>query len=345
MCLYSQPAKNRKYTENNKNGGIIPAALDIRTKWIKTTCGNCIECRKKKANDWRIRLLEDIKTNKNGKMITLTFSNEGIKEITEEHTIKRTDKKTGEIKKILIKHLYGYDKDNQIATKAVRLFLERYRKEYGKSLRHWLITELGHKGTENIHLHGIIWTNKPMTEIERLWKYGFIWKGHMIKGKILNYVNAKTVNYTIKYISKIDQRNKEYKGIVLCSPGIGANYISVNDITNAYKGKQTNETYRTDTGHKIKLPKYYRDKIYTEAERESLWLYKLDEKIKWVNGEKIDISNGEEDYKNVLQFYRRKNTELGYGGRPNENRKEHEELRRETLIQKRINTASGGVKQ
>ena len=34
-----------------------------------------------------------------------------------------------------------------------------------KSVRHWLITELGHNGTENIHLHGIIWTNKNIEAI------------------------------------------------------------------------------------------------------------------------------------------------------------------------------------
>ena len=29
------------------------------------------------------------------------------------------------------------------ATRAVRFFLERWRKEYKKSLRHWLVTEIG----------------------------------------------------------------------------------------------------------------------------------------------------------------------------------------------------------
>ena len=37
----------------------------------------------------------------------------------------------------------GYEKDNNIATLSVRRFLERWRKEFKRSVRHWLITELG----------------------------------------------------------------------------------------------------------------------------------------------------------------------------------------------------------
>ena len=67
--------------------------------------------------------------------------------------------------------------DNSIATIGVRRFLERWRKEYGnmKGIRHWLITELGHKGTENIHLHGIIWTNEDFEKVREHWKYGYVY--------------------------------------------------------------------------------------------------------------------------------------------------------------------------
>lgn len=60
-------------------------------------------------------------------------------------------------------------------------------------------------------------------------------------------------------------------------------------------------------------------------------------------GEKIDIKKGYKLYNNIRNFYRQLNAQLGYGGQPNENRKEHEEKRREELIQRRIKKASGGV--
>ena len=65
MCLYPTLIKNTKYTKTKKNGGIIPAVRDKRVLGVPIGCGRCMECMKKKKRDWQIRLLEDIKTNKN----------------------------------------------------------------------------------------------------------------------------------------------------------------------------------------------------------------------------------------------------------------------------------------
>lgn len=65
----------------------------------------------------------------------------------------------------------GYDLDNGIVTRAVRYFLERWRKENKKSLRHWFISELGGGQTEHVHLHGIVWTDDVKGVIKH-WQYG-----------------------------------------------------------------------------------------------------------------------------------------------------------------------------
>ena len=122
----------------------------------------------------------------------------------------------------------GYYIDDYIIKRSTRLFLERWRKEFGKSLRHWFVSELGHQGTENVHMHGIVWTDNIHALKER-WGYGFVWDGYNTLGKRLNYVNEKTVNYLIKYISKIDTKHKYYKSRILCSPGIGKDYINNGD--------------------------------------------------------------------------------------------------------------------
>ena len=57
----------------------------------------------------------------------------------------------------VLKNKYNLEDDNDIATKAMRLCLERVRKSTGKSVKHWFITELGHDKTERLHLHGIVW--------------------------------------------------------------------------------------------------------------------------------------------------------------------------------------------
>lgn len=322
MCLYPRLIKNRKYVSNKKNGGNIPTVSDERTRYVPVGCQDCIECRKQKARSWQIRLLEDIKTNTNGKFITLTFSDQSYADLAKE--IEESDNKEK------IETPKGYILDNKIATLAIRRFNERWRQKHGKALRHWLVTELGHKGTENIHLHGIIWTNTNNDTIKRLWNYGFIWIG--------KYVNAMTVNYIVKYVNKRDLDHKAYKSIVLTSPGIGGNYMHNEDWKkNKYNGINTIETYRTETGHKTSMPIYWRNKIYTEEEREKLWLQRLDKEERWVCGQRIDMKKNEKDYDKIVKFYRKRNKELGYGnGEVTSDVEQYERQRRILIQQTRI---------
>jgi len=322
MCLYPKLIKNRKYTSNKKNGGVIPQVTDPRTLMVPVGCQKCMECKKQKSRNWQVRLQEEIRHNKNGKFITLTFSDESIKELTKE-----------------IEGIKGYDLDNEIATLATRRFLERWRKKYKKSVRHWLVTELGGNGTENIHMHGIIWTNETAETINKIWKYGYTWVGDK---KNEGYVNERTVNYIVKYISKTDEKHKEYNSKVLTSAGIGKNYITRHDATkNKYNEKETKETYTTKQGIKLPLPIYYRNQIYTEEEKEKLWLKKLDQEIRYVGGEKIDISKGEEEYYKTLEYYRKKNKRLGYGDdQKNWSLKRYENERRNIKTLTRIKRAN-----
>lgn len=347
MCLYPKLIKNRKYTANKKNGGVIPPVIDERTRWVPIGCQKCMECRKQKARGWQVRLLEDIKQNTNGKFITLTFSNEWIKNIVEGYTNDNNEWVEG-----IGTELEGYELDNQIATVATRYFLERWRKTYGRTLRHWFVTELGHEGTENIHIHGIVWPHIEgtipaiMNEIEKHWKHGFVWKWKIEKGRRVNYVNESTVNYIIKYVTKADGLHKEYKSIILTSPGIGKNYTEAREAWKKakFKGTETDETYRTRTGHKIALPIYWRNKVFTDQEREALWLQKLDKQVRWVCGEKIDISKDERDYYAVLQHYRDKNTRLGYGNDTKDWSREQYERQRRLILQKaRMAPTRGGA--
>lgn len=323
MCLYPKLIKNRKYVKNKKNGGNIPTVPDERMKIVPIGCGNCMECRKRKAREWQVRLSEEIKHNRNGKFITLTFSNQSIKKLINENE---------ELQKI-----EGYELDNEIATKATRLFLERWRKKYKRSLRHWFVTELGHEGTENIHLHGIVWTEHSLSTLADLWKYGYVWIGENEGGS--NYVGNRTVSYIVKYVHKVDTDHKYYKSKVLTSPGIGSNYLKRPDHErNKFKGKETNEAYRTESGHKLSLPIYYRNKIYSEKERDQLWIQKLDQDIRYVGGIKVKNSDTK-GYYNILELQREKNMRLGYGTDEKDwNRENYEIERRKLMISKRLNS-------
>ena len=127
-------------------------------------------------------------------------------------------------------------------------------------------------------------------------------------------MNEKTINYITKYVTKVDEHNKTYQGVILTSAGIGGQYINRFDSQrNKFNGSETKEYYLTRTGEKLALPIYWRNKIYTEEQREQLWINKLDKEERWVCGEKISIKNGQEEYEKVLEYYRKINTRLGYG--------------------------------
>lgn len=335
MCLYPRIIQNQKYVPNKKNGGVVPIVKDRRVLATPIGCGFCIECKNQEAAKWQVRMSEDVRVNTNGKFVTLTFSNESIAKIVKE--INKGDAK-----------LEGYELDNAIATYAVRDFCERWRardrkvngRGKGKSVRHWFITELGHKGTENVHLHGIVWTDKDVKEVRECWKWGYSWVGkRKDNGEYKSYVNEKTVNYIIKYVKKMDKDHKYFKPKVLGSPGIGKGFMDRTDWEqNKYKEGKTDESYKNRGGFRFALPRYYRDKIYNDDEKELLWLEKLDKNVRYVLGKKIDVSKSTEEYEKAVKMARLKNDELGYGGKFDYDQMEYEKQRRVMLTNKRIET-------
>jgi len=307
MCLYPKLIENRKYKANKKNGGVIPPVSDKRTLMVPVGCGKCIECKKQKARNWQVRLHEELRHDKSGQFVTLTFSDEEYKKLSEEIT-----------------GVTDYNLDNEIATLATRRFLERWRKKYKTSVKHWLVTELGHNGTENIHIHGLLWTKEKKETIEQIWKYGWIYIG--------DYVNEKTINYIVKYVNKTDKDHPNYNSKILTSAGIGNKYLErIDSKKNKYNPIETKETYTTRQGIKLNLPIYYRNKIYTEEEREKLWLEKLDKEERWVCGEKVDISKNEENYNKLRDYYRKLNDRLGYGNNEIDHEKKRYEINRRKL--------------
>lgn len=330
MCINKSLKKNKKYVINKKNGGNVPPCNDKRQLYVWIPCGQCYVCKKKKAREWRMRIAEDIKVNNNAKIITLTFNTESLKKLA-----KRCE------------GAKGYELDNQICKIAVKLWRERWRKKYGRSPRHWLITELGHGETEHVHMHGIIWKderynieNELTEEVEKTWKYGYVGKGKIdwITGKRINYVNEKTAAYFTKYVNKIDEDHKEYKQIILTSPGIGKTFLeSEKAKDNEYRGKNTNQMYNMDNGGVLPMPEYFRKKLYTDEEREQLTSYMLDKETIYIAGIEYRKDIGDDKINMINKSLQEKNARMGYGnGKPNYERRLIENARRRKIQQNRL---------
>ena len=201
---------------NKKNNWNPPKCEDYRVLYVTAACGKCLECRKQKQREWLVRISEGLRHDPNAYFMTLTFSGEKLEEY---------------------KKLCNSEDPNTIATKAMRLMLERCRRKLKHSIKHWFITELGHNGTERIHLHGLVWGIGMDKLVEEKWQNGIVFTG--------TFVNEKTINYITKYITKTDEYHKEFTGQILCSAGIGHGYTQRADANkHVYKRGETIETYR-----------------------------------------------------------------------------------------------------
>lgn len=263
MCKNKIIIKNKRYQPTKKNGYTKETPRDRRLSYIEIPCGECKECKKKRKEMWRLRIENELLDSKSAIFFTGTFSDEAIENI---------------------KKQYGVKEENDIATKANRLFLERLRKKYKIKLTHWCITELGSK-KGRIHIHGIFFIKENQDikyikdKIKREWDFGWNYLGYVDQGK--------TINYITKYMLKENENFKEFKPKVLASQKIGIGFIERNK--RFYKYKEKNGEIEANTkmeyldGRETYLIKYYKEKLYTTEERENILLSILDEKKRRIN--------------------------------------------------------------
>ena len=304
--MWSGKMRNKRYEKTEKNKGIIPAltGADIRLEKCDIPCGLCPECRRQKKNWWEARLIEEFKERPYGQFVTLTIAPEWEKEL-EQLTLDR-------FKRMELDREEGAEKDStEIAITCIHLFTDRWRKEYGKAPRRWLITELGHKGTyydglgklrhktERLHLHGLlfekkdkfgklVWVNEHNKKLgrksailDKLWKYGKCNVGY-------SEINEKVIGYCLKYVLKVDEEHEGFYGRILPSRGIGRNYVERNRERHQYKGEETNTKYTRPNGSICSLPPYWKNKLFTDKEREELRIKQMDKEVEIVNGKEIE---------------------------------------------------------
>lgn len=269
MCLYPKLIKNKKYLPNKKNGYNAPICKEEIFRYVTADCGKCLECRKKKMREWKVRLIEELRYNHNAIFVTLTLNNESLEKMWK-------------------------PKD------YIRRFLERYRKKTKKSVKHWFVTEAGEENGR-LHFHGIIWDWNNEIELNKTWKYGFVYIG--------NYVNEKSINYIVKYMLKPNLKFKDFKQEVFCSAGIGKNFI--NRPQALISKKKLEEFYRLNNGQKIAMPKYYKNKLFDDNTREKLWKEKIEKGIAYILGQPCSMDN-EQLYTKMLVEAREKDKYLFY---------------------------------
>lgn len=246
--------------------------------FIRIPCGQCCDCQKKKRRDWSIRLGHEVR-----------YHAERLKRLP-----KKRVKDCIPLFVTLTIDPEHYSEVSDDPSRAIRLFLERYRKRYKHTLRHWFCTEYG-EDTNRLHFHGIIFEHDfPCTYqsferhvyskkqraifkrkygpfkhkdgvvaacnrwLQQMWTYGITW---------VDAVKPETANYIVKYISKELAQGR--KSRIFTSPGIGRAYTQdpANVSFHRNNGRPIWNIPTDDPSRVLPLPMYYIRKIIPDIMR------------------------------------------------------------------------------
>lgn len=238
---------------------------------INIPCGKCGRCLQRRKMEWSFRMMNELIHSKTAYFITLTYAPENVpynkygqKTLIKTRATDLKIKKEAEGKKRI---------NNKWVDRSLQGFFKRLRQNHKRSKEtiEWITNKLepsdkikyygcGEYGEERHrpHYHAIIF-NASIKAIEKSWTLGEI---HIMEATEAN------INYTMKYLDKRygseGPKNKEQEFNTM-SEGIGKNYIKTNKT---WHKRNIDVLYvSTQTGIKIPMPKYYRDKIFTEDER------------------------------------------------------------------------------
>jgi len=217
----------------------------ISNQWMALPCGKCPGCMKRRTSGWSFRLVKEGERAETALFVTLTYDTKYVP---------------------LTKN--GFMTLNK---RDIQTYMKRLRKLSDKKLKYYVCGEYGSKRNRP-HYHMIIF-NADAEKVEHAWsqyKAGF---GYVPYGTIyIGQVNEASIGYTLKYMQKPgkipmhrnDDRVKEFS---LMSKGLGANYITDN-MSKWHKNDLLNRMYvPMMDGKKIAMPRYYKDKIYSETQK------------------------------------------------------------------------------
>lgn len=237
----------------------------VNTKTVKNVpvpCGKCPFCLKRRTSAWSFRLLQELKRSSSAHFITLTYDTKHV-------PIQPS----------------GY---MSLDKRDLQLFFKRLRKAHyvrqlSGSLRYYAVGEYG-SHTMRPHYHMALF-NSQLELIQPAWQKGNVHYGE---------VNVASIGYTLKYmckpgkipLHKNDDRVREF-GVM--SKGIGDNYVTA-EMLAWHHADLTGRMYcNLKDGKKIAMPRYYKEKIYSEMERKRINFFLVPEMREKIRQEYDDL--------------------------------------------------------
>lgn len=201
-------------------------------------CGACPNCRQNRVFGWAFRLSQQAKVSTSAYFVTLTYENPPITQ-------------------------NGYMtclKDD------LQKFFKRLRKINKNKLKYYAAAEYG-ENRQRPHYH-IVLFNADQETIQKAWSIDGVSIGSIHVGE----VNEASTQYALKYIAKksvipAHKRDDRQKEFALMSKGMGINYLT-QSIQNYHRSAIEDRAFITTLdGFKLPMPRYYKDKLYTEDQK------------------------------------------------------------------------------
>jgi hypothetical protein len=139
--------------------------------------------------------------------------------------------------------------------------MKRLRYKTKGKIKHYSVGEYGEK-TKRPHYHQILF-GADAKRVEAAWTYGF---------SQVRPITPARIRYVTKYMGKRISNTPEgmTKPMNVMSRGLGLSYLTTQILS--HHQKHQIDYLTLDDGIKMKMPKYYLNKIFTEKERYALTL-------------------------------------------------------------------------
>ena len=220
-------------------------------KEIPFNCGKCPACKSRRVQQWIFRIKQEFKVSTSAFFITLTYDTDHVPLSPNGFmTLGRVSQR---------KHDYGQTKYLDWQN-----FMRKLRKKQLVKIRYYACGEYGEQ-RKRPHWHAILFNVESSVHILDAWDQG--------KVDIDPDVNNRNIAYVASYVNKggtvpayaNDDRLPEKS---FMSKGLGAAYSDSSRIRQFHRANHIERTYVTDDidGKKVPMPRYYRDRIFTESQ-------------------------------------------------------------------------------
>lgn len=243
---------------------------------VPIACGKCPDCIARRISGWSFRLIQESKRRQSHQFITLTYDTDHV----------------------------PFNQQGQMVLnkRDLQLFFKRLRKAHdkpgirskgeSKTIKYFAVGEYGSESLRP-HYHVILFNarieliqdawgkevvkkryhnlktgkklKKPVTESRKQVHFGMVHFGD---------VNGASIGYSLKYMCKEPKHESLIKGLPkqfqLQSQGLGKNYVT-HETVQWHLTDIANRMYlTTEQGHKIAMPRYYKELIYPDETRKAI---------------------------------------------------------------------------